>query len=43
MVFFYMKLNSTVYRLMISPAQYDKLMEIRTKDGKVKNKEKHFE
>lgn len=43
MVFFYFKLNSTVYRFMISPVQFDKLMEARMKDGKVKNKEKHFE
>jgi hypothetical protein len=43
MVFFYMKLNSIVYRFMISPIQYDKLMEVRIKDAKVKNKEKHFE
>lgn len=43
LVFFYMKLNSTVFRYIVSPTQYDKILDVRMKDGKVKNKEKHIE
>jgi hypothetical protein len=39
--FFYLKLNYTLYRYIISPTQFDKAIEARTKDAKLKNKEKH--
>jgi hypothetical protein len=39
--FFYLKLNYTLYRYIISPTQSDKALEARIKDAKLKNKEKH--
>jgi hypothetical protein len=41
MAFFYLKLNYTLYRYIISPTQFDKAVDARLKDAKLKNKEKH--
>jgi hypothetical protein len=41
--FFYLKINSAVFRSLISPTAYDKIIDARTRNGKVKNKEKHLE
>ena len=43
LMFFYLKVNSAVFRSLISPSAYDKAMDTRLKDGKVKNKEKNIE
>jgi len=38
LIFFYLKTNSAVFRSLISPSAYDKIIDTRSKDGKVKNK-----
>lgn len=38
LVFFYLKTNSAVFRSLISPSAYAKIIDTRAKDGKVKNK-----
>lgn len=43
LAFFYLKTNSAVFRSLISPSSYDKIIDTRLKDGKVKNKEKYVE
>lgn len=43
LIFFYLKTNSAVFRSLISPSAYDKIVDTRQKDGKVKNKEKYVE
>lgn len=43
LIFFYLKVNSAVFRSLISPSAYDKIVETRLRDGRVKNKEKHIE
>lgn len=43
LIFFYLKINSAIFRSLISPSAYDKAYEARMKDPKLKNKEKHLE
>lgn len=42
-IFFYLKINSAIFRSLISPSAYDRLYDARLKDPKLKNKEKHLE
>lgn len=43
LIFFYLKINSAIFRSLISPSAYDKVYDARLKDPKLKNKEKHIE
>ena len=43
LIFFYLKTNSAVFRSLISPSAYAKIMDHRQKDGKIKNREKNIE